>query len=81
MTDKTLENKLVEFYSHYRTLTSLINFFSTSLLSDDADEISRSEIDVMLETIAEKTDGKLELLNEIINEFQNSYCKLETELV
>lgn len=75
MDDKTLENKLVEFYSHYRTLTNLLNFFSTSLLSDDADEISRNEIDVMLETITEKTDGKLDMLNEIIDEFQKTYCK------
>lgn len=69
-----LENKLIEFYTHYEALTNLINFLANTLLSDDPDEIPRGEIDTMIETIAEKTQGKLTELKEIIDEFQENLC-------
>ncbi len=70
MDNTTLENRLVEFYSHYESLTNLINFLANTLLNDDTDEISRKEIDAMVEAIAEKTEGKLEQFKEIIDKFQ-----------
>jgi len=81
MTEKTLENKLMGFYSHYRTLSTMLNFYANSVLSDDSNEITRHEIDCMFETLSEKMDGKLEELTDILDEFQEKYCKPETELV
>lgn len=72
MGNTKLENKLVEFYAHYESLTNLINFLANTLLSDDTDEVPRRQIDTMIEAIAEKTEGKLGQLKEIIDEFQKS---------
>lgn len=52
MDKANLENKLIEFYTHYEALTNLISFLANTLLSDDPDEIPRGEIDTMVETIA-----------------------------
>ena len=81
MAEQRLENKLMEFHSHYRTLTTILNFFTTQLINDDSDEITRAQIDTMMENISKQTEGKLELLNEIIDEFQETYCKPKAELV
>lgn len=72
MGNTKLENKLVEFYAHYESLTNLISFLANTLLSDDTDEVPRREIDTMVESIAEKTRGKLKQLKEIIDEFQKA---------
>ena len=72
MGNTKLENKLVEFYAHYESLTNLISFLANTLLSDDTDEVPRREIDTMVESIAEETRGKLKQLKEIIDEFQKA---------
>lgn len=81
MTDETLERKLMGFYSHYRTLDTMLNLYSNIILSDDNNEISRQEIDCMFETLSEKTEGQLDTLTEILDEFQETYCKPNSELV
>lgn len=73
MDKANLENKLIEFYTHYEALTNLISFLANTLLSDDPDEIPRGEIDTMVETIADKNEGKLQELKEIIDEFQENF--------
>lgn len=75
MTEQSLENKLMEFYSDYRIHINTLQIFTTALLNDDADEITRNQIDTMLDSITMQTNGKLEKLDEIINEFQRTYCK------
>ena len=57
MAEQKLENKLMEFHSHYRTLTTILNFFTTQLINDDSDEITRAQIDTMMENIS-KTDRR-----------------------
>ena len=81
MAVQKLENKLTEFYAHYEKLNAKLNFFATALINDENDEIPRTQIDIMLEDLSKQSEGKLELLNEIIDEFQETYCKPETELV
>lgn len=82
MTDAAdLEKKLMGFYSHYRTLDVMVKFYTNTILSDDSNEISRSEIDCIFETLSEKMNGQLNALTKIIDKFQETYCNTETELV
>lgn len=72
MDNSKLETKLVEFYTHYKAITNLINLLTETLLNDDTNQVPRSQIDTMVETIAQKNEGKLEMLDEILNEVQES---------
>ncbi len=65
----------MSFYSDYRIHIVTLQIFSTALLNDEEDEITRNQIDTMVEEITRRTDGKLKELDEIISEFQKTYCK------
>lgn len=80
MTDKTLENKLMEFYSHYKSLVTLLGIFNSSVFNNNED-ITNAQMEFMIEILYQMTEDKLQSLDDIIDEFQETYCKQNSELV
>lgn len=75
MTEQKLENKLMEFYSHYNTLQILVEFLSIQLAEHKETNITQEQLRISINNLDYMIKEKINLLNEICQEVQERYCK------
>ncbi len=74
MDNADLENRFIEFRVHYVSVVTMIAILR-SAIGNEADPIEPKDIETTIEMLYEMLEGRVDMFDKLINDFQQKCCK------